>query len=324
MSIEEEIMKRLLSGYTPAQLIGEGFKKSTVYKVNQEIKVHSAQTTKPEWEITNIYPPELRALPRENKPVNFQFENTSGKDMYLYRIGILTEWMEKDTWVAQEVKDLIKPGQKRFFNFILPVKDGIPLGEYALSFGVELQYLPAVEHQPLQTLWTEPMVFHVKQPRRGICVFFSHSVNDLTLIRQLETQLDNYGITVIIGEDKEAPGTELRAKFANLIQSSTIFIALLTSDSINSPWVQYEINYAKQIRKPMLLLKEDNLRIEGNNGWMASYEWISFSKYAQPELILQKIMKGINYIQGNSSSLAPLIGLGLLALILGIAASGEK
>lgn len=87
MSTEDEIAERLLQGYTPIQLINEGFKKSTVYKVNQEIKAHSMQTTKPEWMITNVNPPELRALPKQNKSLSFQFENTSDKDMYLYKSG---------------------------------------------------------------------------------------------------------------------------------------------------------------------------------------------------------------------------------------------
>ncbi len=49
MSVEDDIASRLLQGYTPSQLIDDGFKKSTVYKVNQEIKAHLMQTTKAGW-----------------------------------------------------------------------------------------------------------------------------------------------------------------------------------------------------------------------------------------------------------------------------------
>src|SRR3990172_5214427 len=140
MSTEDEIQRRLLQGYTPTQLIEDGFKKSTVYKVNQEIKAHLTQTTKPEWQITNIYPAEPRGMPNQNRAVSFNFENTSDKDVYLYRVGIWTEWMEKDTWVAQNVRDLIKSGQKRYFSLVLSIPDNIALGEYLMIFGVELQY----------------------------------------------------------------------------------------------------------------------------------------------------------------------------------------
>ena len=109
MSIEDDIARRLLQGYTPSQLIDEGFKKSTVYKVNQEIKAHLMQTTKAGWKIDNIYPAEPRAIPKQTLAISFQFENTSDKDMYLYKAGIWAEWMAKDEWIAQNVKDLIKP-----------------------------------------------------------------------------------------------------------------------------------------------------------------------------------------------------------------------
>jgi hypothetical protein len=319
MSIEDDIARRLLQGYTPSQLIDEGFKKSTVYKVNQEIKAHLMQTTKAGWKIDNIYPAEPRAIPKQTLAISFQFENTSDKDMYLYKAGIWAEWMAKDEWIAQNVKDLIKPGQKRFFNIRLSVPENIALGEYSLTFGVETQYLPANEYQSLQTQWTEPIVFHVKEPIKNIRIFLSHSTTDLTLVRQLESQLDNHGVSVIIGEDKQTPGAELKQKFEALIRDCSIFIALLTEEGVNSEWVLFETNYAKQINKPMILLKEEGVKIQSTS------EWIPFSKNDPPELLLEKIMKGINYVRGNSASSAVgvIVGLGLLALVLG-ALGSEK
>ncbi len=317
MSTEDEIAKRLLQGYTPAQLIDEGFKKSTVYKVNQDIKAHLMQTTKSEWTIANIYPPEPRALPKQTKSISFQFENASGRDMYLYKIGIWTEWMQKDTWVAQDVRDLIKPGQKRYFNFLLSVPDNIALGEYSMTFGVEMQYLPANEYQPLRTQWTEPLVFHVKEPLKNLCVFLSHSTKDMTLVRQLEKQLDNYGVTVVIAEDRKSPGAELQQKFEKLIQECPIFIALLTEEGANSQWVINETNYAKQLRKRMILLKEENVSIQTDR------EWVSFSRNDPPEILLKKIMDAINQVQ-ESSPIGAILGIGLLALILGAVLSDKK
>ncbi len=239
--------------------------------------------------------------------------------MYLYKAGIWVEWMTKEEWIAQNVKDLIKPGQKRFFNIRLSVPDNIALGEYSLTFGVEAQYLPTNEYQPLQTQWTEPIVFHVKEPVKNIRIFLSHSTTDLTIVRQLESQLDNHGVSVIIGEDKQTPGAELKLKFEGLIRECSIFIALLTEEGLNSEWVLFETNYAKQINKPMILLKEEGVNIQSTS------EWIPFSKNDPPELLLEKIMKGINYVRGNSTSSAvgAIVGLGLLALVIG-ALSSEK
>jgi hypothetical protein len=321
MSTEDDIARRLLQGYTPNQLIEEGFKKSTVYKVNQEIKTHLAQTSKPEWKINSLFPPEPRAMPKQNLALSLQFENSSDKDMYLYKIGIWTEWMEKDTWVSQDVKDLLKPGQRRNFSFLLSVPDNIAFGEYSMTFGVEMQYLPTSQYQPLQTQWTEPVVFHVKKPLRNIRVFLSHSTIDMTLVRTLEKQLDNEGIAVIIGEDKENPGAILTQKFMSLIQGCTIFVALLTEESVNSQWVQMEMNYAKQINKPLILLKEENALVQSER------EWTPFSKYDPPEILLKKIMDAINKILSIRPEISPaaaVIGAGILAFILGLALGGDK
>ena len=321
MSTEDEIMQRLLQGYTPTQLIDEGFKKSTVYKVNQEIKSYSAQTSKPEWGITNLNPAQPRALPKEKKSISFQFENKSDRDMYLYKIGVFAEWMDKDTWVKQDVKDLIKSGQKRYFNFLLPIPDGIALGEYAMTFGVELQYLPTNEYHPLQTQWTEPIVFHVKEPMKNVRLFLSHSTKDMTLVRQLEGLLDNHGITVLIGEDTEKPGSVLKEKFEELIRGCNFFVALLTEDGTNSRWVLMETEYAKQINKPMILLKEQNANVQIDR------EWTSFSKYDPPHIILGKIMDAINKIQTSGSGISPegaILGVGILAFILGLALGGGE
>lgn len=322
MSIQDEIANRLQQGYTPTQLINEGYKKSTVYKVNQEIKVHQMQTTKPEWLITNLNPPEPRALPRQTRSLSFQFENTSNKDMYLYKAGIWVEWMPNDTWVAQDVRDLIKPGQKRFFSFLLSVPADIALGEYSMAFGVEIQYLPANEYQTMQTQWTEPLVFHVKEPFRGLRIFLSHSTGDLSLVRQLEKQVDNYGISVVVAEDIRTPGAELKEKFESLIRDCNIFMALLTEKGANSQWVLHESNYAKQINKPMILLKEQNISIQCN------YEWVPFSRNDPPQILLKKIMDAINQVHGIArSEISPvgaILGVGILAFILGLALGGKK
>jgi hypothetical protein len=318
MSVENNITSRLLQGYTPNQLIDEGYKKSTVYKVYQKIRAHSMPTIKPEWLITNINPYEPRALPGQTVSLSFMFENASDKDLYLYRIGIRTDWMQHDTWIAQSVRDLVKSGQKRYFSILLPVPDNIALGEYSMIFGIEAQYLPSTEHQPLQTQWADPLVFHVKRPLTGVSIFFSHSTKDMTLVRQLEQQLDNNGVRVIIAEDKSEPGIELKRKFESKITESTIFLALLTESGVNSKWVLEEANYAAQINKPLILLKEATVSIQSDR------EWVSFSKNDPPEILFQKTMDAINYIQKTRSSpIGFILGGAILALLLGLALSKD-
>lgn len=338
MGIQDEIKEYLQKGYTPQQVIKMGHRKSTVYKVYDSFKTNITQIVKPNWYITDIrfnYN-NKRYLPGENISISFNFENTSGRDLYINRIGIGVEWLEPDKWHAQDVRDLVKSGQKHFFSFFIPIPINVSLGEYELTFGIEAQYLPVIGYYPqsLQTEWSAPEIVHIKYPLTSVKVFISHSIKDMSLIRQLENQLDNYGLDPIIAEDIQTPGVVLKEKFQAKIREATIFLVLFTENSINSTWVMEETNYAFQIGKPIIPLKEKSIKIE------SSIEWIEFSKHEKPETIFPKITDGINSRLNNiqfspQDITAPaiigitapaIIGLGILAFLTGlfIGSSGKK
>ncbi len=329
---ENEISKYLAQGYTPQQVInmGKGFRKSTVYKVHKALRTYVANISPPDWVITNTQFDHLdkRYLSGQKVSVTFNFENTSTKDIYLTRIGMQFEW-QKNEWCALDVRDLIKAGQKRFFSIPIPVpiSDKIALGEYEYRFGVEAQYLPVMGYQDqlIQTQWSEPEIIHVKYPLRGIKLFISHSTLDIPLIRQLEQYLDNYGIESIIAEDIRTPGEILREKFQAKIREATIFLVLFTENSIRSQWVIEETNYALEIRKPSVLLKEESIK-----EIKSDIEWEEFSKYEAFEIIFLKIMESIeshlknihitpqnNATIGNTS-MDKVIGVGVLAFLGGL------
>jgi len=314
MGIEEEIEKLLRQGHSPQQLIQMGYRKSTVYKVYRSIKTYIAEVSKPEWCITDIkFNPEgPRYLPGENISLSFNFQNTSNMDIYLYRIGLWIEWLKPNEWYVQDVRELVKPGQKRFFSFSIQVPENIVLGEYELKFGVEKQYLPIAGYQgqSLSTEWSEPIIIHIKYPLKGVKVFVSHSVHDIHLVRQLAQQLDNYGFEPIIAEDIQEPGVQLMEKFREKIREATIFLVIFTDQSVRSKWVIEETNYARQIGKPIIPLKEESLKIE------LDIEWIEFSRYEKPEIFASKIINAIESRLRNIPQVTPFVFI-LAALFLG-------
>jgi len=213
--------------------------------------------------------------------------------------------------VCSRSRDLVRPSQRRIFTFFVSVPREVPLGEYEILFGIEAQYLPVESYmdQARQTQWTEPLVFHVKHPFTGKKVFISHSTEDIQIVRELEKRLDNYGIQAVIAEDVPQPGKVLEEKFKSKINESTIFLALLTEDSVRSKWVIMETEYARQIRKPMIPLKEKNLRYD------SPIEWIEFSKYDNPDVIFQRVMGAISTIQPSISPMGVILGIGILAFL---------
>lgn len=315
MGIQNEIENYLRQGYTPQQLIDMGHKKSTVYKVFSVLKSYIMPTTRPEWVIENIMPWPLRCLPGQTLSMSFSFRNTSDRDLYLYKVGAHFEWMKTpNEWFAQEVKDLVRPNQRRYFTFLVSVPRDIPLGEYEILFGIEAQSLPSTNQldQLRQTLWSEPVIFDVKHPVTGIKVFISHSTEDIQIVRELEKRLDNYGVQAIIAEDIPEPGTVLEEKFKAKIRESNIFLALLTESSARSRWVIMETEYARSIQKTVIPLKERTLRVD------STVEWIEFSKDENSDAIFARVMEAIRSNTRNQPGISPvgvILGIGVLAFI---------
>lgn len=322
MSVEDEIRNKLMQGYSPQQVIQQGYKKSTVYKIYSSTKSQSFQITQPSWSIQNATALDVRYLPGQSVPLGFLFRNDSLLDIYVNKIGLRAEWMQPDSWHAQEINDLVKRGTQRWFSFSLPIPRDVKLGEYELLFGLEGQYLPTTQFQPTQVEWSEPAILHVKQPLTGMKIFFSHSTEDITLVRQLEASLDNAGISVTIGEDVISPGIVLSEKFERLIRESNLVLGFLTESGARSEWVLKEVNYALQIGKPHILLKEESVQIDTNR------EWVKFSRNASPDEIFLIIMNSITMVQKNMAAQAnpigAIIGAGILVFLLGAIASGSK
>lgn len=322
MAIQNEIRRYLTQGYTPQQVIAMGYRKSTVYKVYENVKSYETSITKPDW-LVHFLPHEPRCVPGNSISINCNFQNTSDRDLYLTRVGLSTEWMENNTWLAQDVNDLIKRGWRRKFSFIIAVPEDITLGEYELRFGIEGQYLPVKNYydQQQQTVFSEPIIFHVKHPFKNFSIFISHSTEDLHIVRELEKRLDCYGIEAKIAEDIPQPGSELNRKFQQLIRESTLFLAIITEKSIRSDWVIKETNYASEIGKPSILLKEKNVQIE------TTIEWVEFSEYDDHNTIFCTVMDSINNLQKRGvfqSPIAPILGLGIAAFLFGLFFGGPS
>jgi len=300
-----------------------------VYKVYRDVRIFSGHVRKPDWQIENIQfgtpsSIDIRYMPGEMIWLNFDLVNYASQDLYIINAGIQPEWLVRERiWLSKPVKQLLKPGHRIPVQIPFNVPTDIELGEYELLFGIEGQYLPAQGYSNMSTppMWTEPMVVGVKYPFMGETIFLSHSVKNMHLVRQLEKYLDNYGINVIIGEDYQQPSRNLNEKFMAMIDSSSIFLALLTDPAVRSEWVHKETVYALRTNKPHILLKEESVNLD----W--AYEYIPFSERSGPLAIFQTTMAAIQNMKNPQqivstkklfdSPLIIIIGVAVLAFIAG-------
>jgi len=311
MGVEEEIRKLLLDGKTPLELIKMGYKKPTVYKINKLLNEGTIRETYSLWLIENIVFNQNRYLPNQKGIVSFELRNTSDTDLYVYRIGIQPEWL-KEEWIAVDSRSLLHPNEKKSFTVGFDIPN-LSLGEYSIRFGIEGQYLyPSIRgvrgEQYIQ--WSEPIFIDVKMPSTGYKIFISHSTKDMFLVRQLEKYFECYGIEVIIAEDKRQPGVKLDEKFYGLIRESHFLLAILTKNGLSSDWVKNEVNYAHTIKKPIIPLVEESIKIK------SSVEYINFNREESIESILSKIEDGINGIK-RKQLIDPDIGKVLFPLVIG-------
>jgi hypothetical protein len=142
----------------------------------------------------------------------------------------------------------------------------------------------------------------------------------MALVARLRDSLDNDGIEVILAEEKLEPGVILEEKFQRLIRESGFVLALLTEDGARSTWVIKEVNYALQVGKPCILLKEESVTLETDR------EWVKFSKYDSHEVLSQKVKEAIEAVRNKISQpniVGAVIAVGILAFVLGALAESK-
>jgi hypothetical protein len=263
MRIEEDIAHRLALGTTVQELIAAGYKRSTVYKVAASFRIQ--QGALPDTMFTvDMRPdrgPEAHYLPGEVAQLTFVLTNEAPGDLYVLEAGVQPEWLAPvSQWIFSTQRRLLGPGESLTIRLGLAIPGDLPLGEKDLSFGVRGQLLgPYHTSPPDELVWSDPLVLHVQNPASGIRVFLSHSVADMWVVRQLASALEDVGIDPIIAEEMPTPGSPLDAKFAALIDQSSVLVALLTWQSVRSDWVLAEVDYALRTGKPTILLRDQAL-----------------------------------------------------------------
>lgn len=308
MATEDDIKNKLMHGTPVEQLItNEGYKKSTVYKVRKMLLSDKVPAPRNTFFVDDIkfngQPPELfRCDPRGSVNVTGTVKNVGFVDLYVTQLGVMPEWLEKENmWYSDDESFLLKPNQTKSLAFAIKV-DSIDYGEYTIKFGVTGQWLikPSKYTNQLapsmnisQTMWTDPVILHLKKKLTGYSVFISHSINDMTIVRHIANFLDLNGIEPIVAEDISTPGSYLPQKFRELIDRSSVFLVLLTNHGVRSQWVMRECEYAFKENKVIVPIKEHTVSTRGS--WFPSdVEWIEFSMDDTANILVQEISNGIN------------------------------
>ena len=92
--------------------------------------------------------------------------------------------------------------------------------------------------------------------------FISYSRSDRNFVSSLESLLQEKGIRYFRDEKDIEWGCDVNATISTAIENCTALIVIISPNSLNSPWVAYEVGYAKARQKKVLpLLTEPTVNL---------------------------------------------------------------
>jgi len=250
---EDQIAFRLRQGAPPRQLIEEGFKKSTVYKVLDSL-TGAANAPAPSALIAvQLNTDRERYLPGMTVQATFLMTNHTSSDLYVFQAGARPEWIAQNEWIPTTVRKLVGPAASLSVRLPIAIPLETTLGEKDLFFGIQGQWVGPQSSSPSgELMWTTPMVLRVQRPPSGLRVFVSHSVHQASLVAQLEATLDDNGVAAVLN-DPLAPAATAD------IDRADFFIGIIT-DASRMASVLQQIGYARNRKKELILLVDANLQ----------------------------------------------------------------
>lgn len=329
MGVEDEIGQLLQQGWTPKQLIDQNrFRKSTVYKVADSLRSLQGASPAPLWSVV-IDPGRDRFLPGETAVLACTVVNQSAADLYIFQAGVQPEWLV-DQWIYALQRRLLRPGESVVIRLSVAIPGDLRLGEKDLMFGIQGQWVgPATTMPASGIMWAGPTILRVQHPLSGKKIFISHSVRDMSPVNQLASTLDDFGIEPIVAEALVSPGAAMTDRSAALIQQCEVVVALLTHDSIRTPWVLAEIDYAARIGKPLVPLRDRSLRQLGTPA--DQLNWIDIDLSLGIDAITSRVFDALKALpqarrmaknaQPKSDDAFAVLGIAILAFVVGVAVS---
>lgn len=107
-------------------------------------------------------------------------------------------------------------------------------------------------------------------------VFLSHSMKDTEHVEQVREQLLALGIEVWLAENDPRPGASILAKIESEMPKCDAVVFLITTNSVDSAYVQQEVGMARRSGVPMVPLVDARVD-RGRLGLLGELEWVEIN-----------------------------------------------
>jgi hypothetical protein len=322
MKIEEQIGHRLRQGVPAAQLVGQGFRKSTVYKVLDSLRAPANSLAPTPLVTVHMTTNSERYLPGATVQATFTLTNNSGADMYIFQAGVRPEWISRADWIATTIRKLLGAGGSMQVRLNLAIPEQTTLGDKELLFGIQGQWVGPLTNSPSSELmWSSPMILKLQRPPIGIKVFITHAVFDPSLIAQLATTLEDNGVEAAIGDWNSATVHTTEIEQAH-------FLVAVLSDPSRMESALADIAHAQSRKKDLILLRDASLAAMVPAG-LASLGWIDLDYVLGAGAVMLNVFNALNDLiakkrQKEQSDAFAVILMALGALVAGISIARGK
>jgi 1-aminocyclopropane-1-carboxylate deaminase/D-cysteine desulfhydrase-like pyridoxal-dependent ACC family enzyme len=93
----------------------------------------------------------------------------------------------------------------------------------------------------------------------GVRIFLSHSSRDREPVESIRSQADAVGVDVYLFSDDLHPGENTAEKLQQVLRECQALVVLITSNSVQSQYVNQEIGFAKALGLPIIPLVESGV-----------------------------------------------------------------
>ena len=127
-------------------------------------------------------------------------------------------------------------------------------------------------------------------------VFMSHNSQDKPFVRRLAKELENYGVKVWVDEAEIKIGESLTQKIGQAIEETDFFAVVLSKNSIDSEWVQRELQIAisKEMEKKKVVVLPLLLEPVSIPAFLKDKLYADFTKPDNYELSFTRLLKAIS------------------------------
>jgi hypothetical protein len=110
-------------------------------------------------------------------------------------------------------------------------------------------------------------------PGSRLSIFLSHSMADREHVEVVQRQIEALGVDVYLAEHDPRPGTSIAERVERALRQCHAVVVLITTNSVDSAYVQQEVGLARANRKPIVPVVDKRVD-KARLGLLTEVEWL--------------------------------------------------